>query len=208
MRSTAGLFWLAMCAAALFAADAPRVTYSKSFPGSVPAYVEISVDRTGATVYKEDPKDDHPLEFQMSEADAASIFGFADRLGHFTHPVESGLKVAFMGAKTFRYEGGDGGTHEVKFNYSEDLDAKTLLDWFERIAETERALIGLETSVRFDKLGVQDAILRIEVLRDQKRVVAEEQFLPLLDRVVKNESYLHMARSRAAALAESIRAPK
>ena len=35
-------------------------------------------------------------------------------------------------------------------------------DWFERIAETERALIDLERAVRFDKLGVQDAILRIE----------------------------------------------
>jgi hypothetical protein len=45
-------------------------------------------------------------------------------------------------------------------------------------------------------------------LRDQKRLVAERQFLPLLDRVVGNESYIHMARARAAALAESIRAPK
>jgi hypothetical protein len=96
----------------------------------------------------------------------------------------------------------------VKFNYSEDLEAKALLDWFERISETERALIELERTVRFDKLGVQDAILRIEVERDQKRLVAEEQFLPMLDRIVKNESYLHMARTRAAALAESIRAPK
>jgi hypothetical protein len=55
---------------------------------------------------------------------------------------------------------------------------------------------------------VQDAILRIEVTRDQKRLVAEQQFLPMLDRVVKNESYLHMARERAAALADSIRAEK
>ena len=50
--------------------------------------------------------------------------------------------------------------------------------------------------------------MRIEVTRDQKRLVAEEQFLPLLDKVVNNEKFLHMARSRAAALAESIRAAK
>ena len=30
-------------------------------------------------------------------------------------------------------------------------------------------------------------------------------FLPLLDRVVKNESYLNMARDRAGAIAETIR---
>ena len=122
--------------------------------------------------------------------------------------AESGLKVANMGMKTFRYQDDNGAAKEVKFNYSEDLEAKALLDWFERIAESERCLIDLERTVRFDKLGVQDSILRIEVERDQKRLVAEEQFLPMLDRVSKGESYMHMARTRAAALAESIRAPK
>lgn len=190
----------------LAAGDA-RIVFSKSFPGSTPAYVEIRVEKTGAVEYREDPKDERPMQFQLSESDAAAIFALGDKLDRFSRPVESGLKVAFMGAKTFRYEG-DGEPHETKFNYSEDLEAKTLLDWFERISETERALIQLETSVRFDKLGVQDALLHVEALRDQKRLVAEQQFLPLLDRVVKNESYLHMARSRAAALAESIRAPK
>jgi hypothetical protein len=60
--------------------------------------------------------------------------------------------------------------------------------------------------VRFDKLGAQQAILRIEILRDQKRLVAATQFLPLLDRVVKNESFLHIARDRAAELSEGIQA--
>jgi hypothetical protein len=191
----------------LLAAD-PTVTFTKSFPGSVPAYVEINIDKSGAAEYKEDPKDDSPLKFQLQPDEVSAIFGLADRLDRFTRPIESGLKVANMGAKTFRYNPGDGPSHEVKFNYSEDPEAKTLLDWFERIAETERALIDLERAVRFDKLGVQDAILRIEVTRDQKRLVAETQFLPLLDRVVKNESYMHMARERAASLTESIRAPK
>jgi hypothetical protein len=199
--------WL-LLAIPLLVGAGPRTTFSKSFPGSVPPYIEITVDRSGAAEYKEDPKDDNPLKFQLSQSDADTIFGLVDRLDHFARPLESGLKVANMGLKTFRYAGDDGASHEVKFNYSEDLEAKTLLDWFERISETERILIELERSVRFDKLGVQDAILRVEVERDQKRLVAEEQFLPMLDRIVKNESYLHMARTRAAALAESIRAAK
>jgi hypothetical protein len=186
----------------------PKITFSKSFPGSVPPYVEIAIDNTGAAEYKEDPKDESPMKFQLRSDEVSAVFSLSDRLDHFSRPIESGLKVANMGAKTFRYDPGDGASHEVKFNYSEDPEAKTLLDWFERIAETERALIDLERAVRFDKLGVQDAILRIEVTRDQKRLVAEQQFLPMLDRVVKNESYLHMARERAAALAESIRAAK
>jgi hypothetical protein len=198
---------LLFAATPLWAADA-KITFIKSFPGSVPPYVEITLDKTGAAEYKEDAKDENPMKFQLRPEEASAIFALGDRLDHFSRPLESGLKVANMGAKTFRYDPGDGASHEVKFNYSEDPEAKTLLDWFERIAETERDLIDLERAVRFDKLGVHDAILRIEVTRDQKRLVAEQQFLPMLDRVVKNESYLHMARERAAALAESIRAPK
>jgi len=40
------------------------------------------------------------------------------------------------------------------------------------------------------------------------RLAAREQFLPLLDRVAKNETFMHMARARAAELAEYIRNPK
>ena len=197
---------LMLVAAGVLAAD-PRIVFTKNFPGSTPAYVQIIVERTGGAIYKDDPNDERPLEFKLSEADTSAVFALADRLGHFGRPLESGLKVAFMGTKTFRY-GGDGEPKEAKFNYSDDLEAKTLLDWFERIGETERALIDLERAVRFDKLGVNDSILRIEAARDQKRLVAEEQFLPMLDRVVKSEAYMHMARVRAEAIAISIRAAK
>jgi hypothetical protein len=38
--------------------------------------------------------------------------------------------------------------------------------------------------------------------------VAAAQLLPVLDRIIKNESYIHMARERAASLADAIRSPK
>lgn len=185
----------------------PRLIYSKSFPGSAPAYVEIRIERSGASLYQEEKIDDDPMKFQLSQTETSQLFDLADKLDHFTHPLESGLKVAKMGEKTFRYEG-DGEPHEVKFNYSENPDAKALNDLFEQIAETERALIDLERAVRFDKLGAQDAILRIEILRDEKHLMAPEQFLPMLDRVAKNESFIHMARDRAATLADGIRNSK
>ncbi len=183
----------------------PRLIYSKSFPGSNPAWEEITVDNSGAGLYKDDPKDEDPLKFQLTDAEKSEMFGLADKVDHFSRRLESGLKVANMGMKTLRYEAG-GQSSEAKFNYTEDLDAKALTEWFEKIADSERGLITLETAVRFDKLGVQDAILRIEVIRDQKRLISQQQFLPMLDRVAKNESYLDIARKRAAALADSIRA--
>jgi len=188
----------------LTAADAPRLIYSKSFPGSNPPWIEITVEKTGAGQYKDDPKDDDPLKFQLRETEAAQMFSLAGKLDHFSRRLESGLKVANMGMKTFRYEDG-GKVSEAKFNYSEDADARALTDWFEHIAETERSLMNLEKAVRFDKLGVQDAILQIEILRDQNHLVSPQQFLPMLDRVAKNEIFLHMARERAANLGDWIR---
>jgi hypothetical protein len=36
--------------------------------------------------------------------------------------------------------------------------------------------------------------------------VGREQFVPLLDRVAKNESFINLARERAARLADTLRA--
>jgi hypothetical protein len=182
----------------------PVLTYIKTFPGSTPPYVEIDLMKDGAGTYQEAPQDEDPLHFQLSGAEWTQIQNLAGKLDHFSRPLESGLKVANMGMKTFRYTG-PGGPHEVKFNYSEDADARALNEIFDSIMDSERARIDLETAVRFDKLGAQNAILRLEVLRDQKRLMSPQQFLPMLDRVAKNESFLHIARERAATLAENIR---
>lgn len=168
-------FLLSLLMATAIGAEGPRIIFTKTFPGSNPAFVEITLERTGEAVYKEDPKDDRPLTFKLNEADTTAMFEMAAHLDYFAKPLESGLKVAFMGAKTFRYEG-DGAPTEAKFNYSEDLEAKALLDWFERISETERAYIDLERAVRFDKLGVHDSLLRIETVRNQKGWLRNNSF--------------------------------
>jgi len=190
----------------LCAADA-RLFFSKSFPGSTPAYVAITVDHSGGGEYKEAADDDNPLKFQLSAADTAEMFGLADKLDRFKRPLESPLKVAQMGMKTFRFEEG-GKSTEVKFNFSEDLDARLLTDWFERISETGQNYFALERAVKYDKLGVNQALLQFNIAMDKKRVVSPQLFLPMLDRVAKNATYLNMARTRAANLADSIRAEK
>lgn len=197
--------WL-VCAL-LPAASVPRVFYSKSFPGSTPAYVAITIDKTGLGEYSEAADRQEPLKFQMKLGEVEEIFSLVEKLGQFTRPLEANLKVANMGKKTFRYEGGIE-RHEVQFNYSEDPDARTLANWFERIAESEQHLINLERAAKYDKLGLNKALLLLETSWDRKRLVAPGQFLPMLDRIAGNETYLHMARSRAAGLAENIRLAK
>jgi len=187
------------------AADPPKVTYIRSFPGSVPAYFSVAIDRAGAGVYKEMPDDDDPESFHLEDWATNTIFDLSGKLDHFKGKLESGLKVANMGAKTLRWEEG-GASSEAQFNYSTDTNVQALQNCFESIADSERAFFQFRLAVKHDKLGVQDALLLMSDLWDKGRLVSTEQFLPLLDRVIKDDSYLHMAQERAAALAAAIRA--
>jgi hypothetical protein len=194
-------------ASVLFAGDGPRLFYSRSFPGSVPAYFEVKLEQNGDAEYREAPDEDNPLKFHLTEAEAHEVFGLAEKLDYFKHPLESPVKVAFMGAKTFRYENGEGKS-EVKFNYSEDPQARELADWFERMGESAEHRIELERTAKYDRLGVLKSLLLLESAMDRKRLVGMDQYLPMLDRIAKNESYMHTARARAAEIAEAIRNPK
>ncbi len=181
------------------------ITYQKSFPGSSPAFVKIDIQDSGEAEYNDDPKFENPIKFQVTVPDHAMLKDLTQKLSNFSRPLESPAKVAFMGMKTFHYANGQE-QHETKFNYSEDPDARALADWFERVIETEQERLELETAARFEKLGVEKALLRIEISWENKRLVAPEQFLPVLDKIQRNESYMHIARAHAAGLSEHIRA--
>ena len=188
------------------ACAAPRLFYSKYFKGSTPEYVEISVERDGQVTYQEAKEDDNPIKIQLDRASVEQMFDLAEKLGHFQRPIESGLKIANLGLKTFRFED-DAERHEIQFNYSEDVNAQTLLDRFERITETEQHFANLDRTAHFEKLGVNEVLLQMQVTWERNRLVDPQQFLPLLDRIAKNESYLHISRERAAAIADAIRKP-
>jgi hypothetical protein len=194
-----------LATALVYAQNAPRVTYTKSFPGSDPAYVAIAVDRNGMVSYKETPDDD-PDTFQLEAMFTDRIFDLADKLDHFKKPLESSVKnIANMGAKTFRWEN-SGEAAEAKFNYSTDPSAQALWTCFESMTDSERAYLELKRTVRHDKLGVNDALIKITDLWTDSKLVGTPQFLPLFDRVAGDDTFIHLARERAAELAEAVRA--
>jgi hypothetical protein len=178
----------------------PRLIFTKTFPGSVPEYVCVNVDRTGALEYKESPNDNQPLKANLQIEDVEPLFAMAQRLDYFRSPVDSGLKVANTGRKVFRYEGEDGAGTEVSFNYSTNETAQQLLQRFEQIAATERAYLELDRTVRYDKLGVNDALASVELLWVHKQLAGPQQFLPLLTRIETHDTFMHLVRDRAAKL--------
>ena len=71
-----------------------------------------------------------------------------------------------------------------------------------------RQIVSHDTVSTTTVVGVMKALLLLESSYDRKRLVNAQQYLPLLDRISKNETYLHQARLRAASLADEIRAAK
>jgi hypothetical protein len=193
------------CCTPLFALT-PKLSYTRSFPGSTPEYFCVNVDRTGALEYKESPTDEQPLKAQLPDADVTVLFDMAEKLNYFKTPIESGLKVANTGKKTFRYEDGNGPGNEVSFNYSLNEIAQQLQDKFEQIGQSERAYIDLDRTVRYDRLGVNDALAELESLWLHKQLAAPKQFVPLLTRISTRETLMHLVRDRAARLKDQFEA--
>jgi hypothetical protein len=188
--------WMLLAVALLPGQDG-TLFYSKSFPKSKPEYMEIIVEPTGEAIYKESAEDEQPVKFKLMPEEVKAVWGLVEKLEYFGRQLESGLPVARMGEKTFRYVKGET-KREVKFNYSQDLDAQALQDWFERMTETVNLYFDLERTAKFERLGVDRALLHLEAAWDKKRLVSYELYYPLLNRVIKNDSYLNMARDRAA----------
>ncbi|HNY39685.1 MAG TPA: hypothetical protein PKJ41_04800 [Bryobacteraceae bacterium] len=190
----------------LAAQESPKLFYSKSFPGSVPPYMEVQLNNKGEVEYREQAGEAAPVTFKLSAGETAGIFGLADKLGHFDRKLESGLPVARMGEKTFRWSRG-GQVREQKFNYTQDPDAQELQDLFEKICESAARFIDLERTAQFDKLGVNRSLLLLEAAWDRGRLNGLEMFLPLLDKIARQSAYLNMARERAEKLATVFRNP-
>ena len=63
--------WLSifLFASVAFAGDGARLFYSRSFPGSMPAYLDVTVESNGDATYREAVDDEFPSKFHLSEAE-------------------------------------------------------------------------------------------------------------------------------------------
>lgn len=195
--------------AATGAPAAATITFRKVFKQSFPEFVEIKINDTGAATYDIRQLDDDasPQPFDVSRPTVEKIFQLAAQLHHFEGlNLDVHRKIANLGEKTFRYESG-GESHEVKFNYTLDANATALLDLFEGLGRQQIDLSNLQRAMRYDRLGVNDALLRLEADLNNKLLPEPDRLLPALDQAASNDKFLDIARQRARALAGRIRNP-
>jgi hypothetical protein len=201
---------LAVSAVALSASpsDGPTVTFRKIFKSSYPEFVEIKVTQRGTGTFDIRQLDDEasPAPFEIGTPLTQRIFDLTSKLRNFQGlDLDVHRRIANLGEKTFRYEKA-GETHEVKFNYTLDDSATQLLNIFEGLTRQESDLSNLERAMRYDRLGVNDAVRQVEVDYNQKLLPEPERLLPPLDRVASDSAFVDIARQRARTLAARIRA--
>ena len=178
--------------------------FSRDFPGSIPPYFKVELTSDGNAIYREEPDEEEPWTFTLRPWEAKVIFQLVNKLDGLKRPIKNDRKVAFTGDKIFRYVSGNGQSVEAAYVYTEEADAKALESWFLRMAQSAQHLFELERVVRFDRLGVNKALLYFQTSFDKNRIVASHQFLPVLRKVAGDQRFVHIAQARAAALIERI----
>ena len=189
------------------AGDTPTVTFRKVFKQSFPEFVEIKVGENGQASYdiRQLDEEANPQPFAVSRPIVEKIFQLAAQLHHFDGPsLDIHRKIANLGEKTFRYEKG-AEVHETTFNYTLDSTASQLLDLFEGLGREQIDLNNLERAMRYDRLGVNDAVMRLETDYNNKLIPEPDRLLASLDQLAADEKYLDIARQKARTLAGRIR---
>ncbi|HEV8384808.1 MAG TPA: hypothetical protein VGQ11_08040 [Candidatus Acidoferrales bacterium] len=208
------LLWVilavAFCAQSARAADPATISFRKVFKSSNPEFVEIKVRENGGATYdirslSEDPD---PQPFEVGPALVSKIFELSGQLNNFRRvDLDTKRRIANLGEKTFRYERGSE-SGEVKFNYTINSTANQLLMIFEGLARQQDHLRTLTHRMKYDRLGVNVALLNFESDLNHKILPEPERLLPVLEQISNDPRFVDIARQRARALIERIRGSK
>lgn len=202
-----------MASSALFcdsaaAGAAAKLTFRRVFKGSSPEFIEISVrEDTDGGAYEIRQLDEDPgsAPFQVSATLRAKMFDLAGQLHHFQgQDLDVHRKIANLGEKTFRWESGTE-AHEVKFNYTLNAAAAQLLQIFEGLARQQEHVDLITRRMKYDRLGINDALLQFESDLNRSLVPEPQRVLPMLDQIAGDSRFVEIARQRARSLAERIR---
>jgi hypothetical protein len=202
---------VALATSAAFSAPAPsgaKLTFRRVFKGSSPEFIEISVREdsdTGAYEIRQLDEDAGSLPFQVSAAWRTKMFDLAAQLKHFQgQDLDVHRKIANLGEKTFRWESGKE-VHEAKFNYTLNSSAAQLLQIFEGLARQQEHVDLISRRMRYDRLGINDALLQFESDLNRSLLPEPQRVVPLLDQIAGDSHFVDIARQRARSLAERIR---
>jgi hypothetical protein len=185
-----------------------KLSYRRVFQSSTPEFIEINVyEDSGAATYEIRQLDEErgANPFEISASLRAKMFDLAAQLHYFRgQDLDVHRKIANLGEKTFRWEKGSE-AYETKFNYTLNSTANQLLQIFEGLAREQEHLTLIARRMKYDRLGINDALLQFETDFNHSLLPEPRRALPVLDQIAADSRFVEIARQRARALAERIR---
>jgi hypothetical protein len=200
------------CGAALAqagGAEAPaKVTFRRIFHGSSPEFIELCIwDDGRKATYEIRQLDDDAgsAPFEVGDSVRGKIFQLTAQLHNFQGlDLDVHRKIANLGEKTFRWEQG-GVSHETKFNYTLNPAAAQLLQIFEGLARQQEHFELISRRMRYDRLGIYDALLQFETDLNRGLLPEPQRLVPLLDQIANDPKYVQVARERARMLTDRLK---
>jgi hypothetical protein len=183
-------------------------TYRRIFKSSSPEFIEIKIrEDSDVATYEIRQLDEDPgaTPFEVSQALRGKIFELIAQLHYFKGlDIDVHRKIANLGEKTFRWERG-ADSNEIQFNYTVNTEAAKLLQICEGLARQQELVELLQRRMKYDRLGVNDALLQLETDFSKGVLPEAQKVLPILDQIAGDYRFVEIARQRARALAEKIR---
>ncbi|HEV2195011.1 MAG TPA: hypothetical protein VGR55_05490 [Candidatus Acidoferrum sp.] len=185
-----------------------KLSYRRIFKSSSPEFIEIVVrDDTNAATFEIRQLDEDPgaSPFEVGNSLRARMFELAAQMNYFQgQDLDVHRRIANLGEKTFRWEKG-AESHETKFNYTLNSSANQLMQIFEGLARQQELVTLLERRMKYDRLGINDALLQFETDLNHKLLPEPQRALPTLDQIASDSRFVDVGRQRARALADRIR---
>jgi hypothetical protein len=200
--------WLASSAFPVPAACEAKLKFRRVFKGSSPEFIEISVrEDSDLASYEIRQLDEDAGEspFQVGAPLRSKMFELAAGLKHFQgQDLDVHRKIAYLGEKTFHWDCGTE-VHETKFNYTMNPAASQLLQIFEGLARQQEDADLISRRMKYDRLGVNDALLQFESDLNRSLLPEPKRLLPMLEQIASDAKFVDIARQRSRSLAERIR---
>jgi hypothetical protein len=190
-------------------ATPPVVAFSQTWPDAIPPFYSIAVESSGRASYHSTSKppatgDPYDLKFTVSEPTRNKIFDLAKRLNYFRTDFDyKRSRIAFTGTKTLVFQNGDE-KHETSYNWSDNLAIQQITRLFQNMSETIEIGRVVAEKYRFDKLGVDAAMKRLEEATKDDRTAELQTIQPILSKIAKDPGMMNITRRRAELLLAKI----
>lgn len=187
----------------------PIIRFTQAWPQATPPFYVIAMDGSGRTTYNSSPSNSEPgnpydLKFVISGQTRAKIFDLAKQLNFFQGDFDyRKSRIAFTGTKTLKFQNGKE-EHETSYNWSDNLAMQDITKIFQNISETIELGRVMADKYRFDKLGVDAEMRKLEQATKDERTAELQAIQPILLKIAKDPGMMNITRRRAELLLAKI----